>query len=151
MYNIIEYNDNLIYSNNFICDSILNLKLQNLDDISTKISVFVPEKLRISDFDLTIILGNILDNAINGILDSERKELDVCIEYVKCDLIIIIKNSYNGKMNIFNGKIKTTKISNFNHGYGLNSVETIVLKYKGEIKIEYNEKFFLITIIIPNM
>lgn len=74
-----EYVDNIIssvnartvYSNseNVIVDSILNYKLQTMEnmDIELHVEVDVPKKLSISAYDMTVILGNLMDNAITAL------------------------------------------------------------------------------------
>ena len=55
-------------SGNLEIDSVLNLKLKEAEvkGIEVDVEIAVPEKLGMSAYDLTVILGNILDNAIEA-------------------------------------------------------------------------------------
>lgn len=65
------------------------------------------------------------------------------------NLIILINNSYDGKIINENGEIKTTKIYKSGHGLGIKSIRNILEKYDGEMRINYNNDTFSTSIIIP--
>lgn len=140
-------------TNNFVIDSIINFKLRNIKNmgIDLTIDINIPETINILAYDLTCVLSNLLDNAISACKDSQDKKLDIKISYKMKNLIILISNSYNGKIICENGKLKTTKKSKLNHGLGLKSVEKILESYGGEMGINYDENTFLISVIIPYM
>ena len=68
-------------------------------------------------------------------------ELNVVFE--KGVLQIEIENSYNGKLDIKEGKFLTTKTDKRFHGIGLSNVKRIVEKYNGLIEIQSGENVFL--------
>lgn len=139
-------------SGNYAIDSILNFKLQQVVDIDgeVNIEVTIPKDINISDFDITVILGNLIDNSIRALKASEnQKELSVKIKYIKSNIIITIINSFNGNIKYKNGRLQTTKDDIENHGWGLISVKETVEKNKGHIDIQYDEKFFKVTVILP--
>ena len=49
-----------------------------------------------------------------------------------------------------NNKFITTKKDNQNHGFGLKSIDKIVKKYNGDIKISTNNNIFEINIILQD-
>ena len=87
-------------SGNKEIDSILNYMLNEaqkvLDEVEYKISI--PKDISIRFFDLNIIFGNLLDNAILAASNSRRKWLSVFVHYDKGLLFINIKNSYEGRL-----------------------------------------------------
>ncbi len=124
-----------ITTGNESVDSLLNYKLQRaketLNIVETGISI--PEKLMLRSFDLNVVLGNLLDNAIEAACQTEEKKLKIAIKLEKGILFIHICNSCQG---IAEGKVqclKTTKEDVSNHGIGLYNVRRIIEKYHGEM------------------
>lgn len=111
-------------SGNTGIDSILNLKLYEAETqgVQFHTEISVPNKLNISDFDINIILGNLLDNAVHALSLCSNKKLYIKIKYEPGILHIVIKNTF---------KEETKKNTSEEHGLGLFSVENTVKKYKG--------------------
>ena len=151
--NIIEQMDSGMFSqsNNFAIDSIINFKLCNIKNknIQINVDVNVPIDLNITPYDITVILGNLIDNAITAIEQSEKKILNLNISCNMGNLIILLENSYNGKLLIKNNKFKTTKIDFNNHGIGFSNIENSLNNYGGEMEINYTKDIFSVAIIIP--
>lgn len=138
-------------SNNCVIDSIINFKLRKLQDVNAKISVEVnaPQNMNILAYDITVISGNLLDNAIGAVLKSENKKIDLRISCSMGKLIILIDNSFDGNLIIENGKFKTTKAFKNNHGIGIANVERSLEHYDGEMRTEYTKDTFSVAVIIP--
>lgn len=148
----IKSNKNIVNSNNFVVDSILNFKLQSIygNGVDIKMQFNIPRDLNILAFDLTIILGNLIDNSITAIKEIDNKFIKISISYKKNNLIILIDNSYNGKLNIQNGVLKTTKPISVNHGLGINNVQKTIDKYGGEFQVEHTSDVFSVSILLPD-
>lgn len=151
---ISSVNARTVYSNseNLIIDSILNYKMQTIAsmNIELDVEVSIPKKLDISDYDMTIILGNLVDNAITALKKCSGKKLfSVKINYSKGNVIITLNNTYNGEIKEKNGILLTLKNDEKNHGMGLKSVEEAVNRNNGYIKIYYDNKDFKTTVILP--
>ena len=138
-------------SGNFIIDSMINFKLGQLrnNGIQVSLDVNVPQELNISTYDLTVILGNLLDNAITAIKKADKKLLDLNISCSMGNLIIIVKNTHNNIIEISNNEFSTTKKNKENHGIGIPSIKKSLENYDGEIRIEYTETVFSVSVIIP--
>ncbi|MDK2802086.1 MAG: GHKL domain-containing protein [Oscillospiraceae bacterium] len=138
-------------SNNFVIDSIINFKLQKIlnKNVDIKLDIKIPEIINILAFDITIILGNLLDNAITAIEQSSNKMLDLRISYNLGNLIIFIDNSFDGNLIVKKDKLKTTKSAYTNHGMGIDNVEKSLKNYGGEIRIKHTDKIFSVSVIIP--
>ena len=108
-------------------DSLLNYELSLAAEFGaeTIYDVNLPEKLNISSFDITIILGNLMDNAIEALRNSEKKLLKVNIQFNKGIIRIDIENSYDPKYK--------KKHDGREHGIGLLSVENTLQKYHGKL------------------
>lgn len=134
-------------SGNIVIDSILNFKLPNAIKNGTKVklSIIVPDEINIPLADMTVILGNLIDNAIKATEELINAVIDINIKQTKGRLIIHISNTYNNNIIIKEGNFVTTKSDKKNHGLGIKSVKSIVEKYDGELSISCNNHVFDVT------
>ncbi len=140
--NVNEY----VHTGNVVIDSILNYKLQEANNKGIKVilDVYVPEQLSVKSFDITVILGNLLDNAIDACskLDEKERNISLSIHYDKSRLFIDIKNQYKNEVIYNEGNILSTKHNKLNHGIGLSNVKNAVEKYQGLMDIEHTGNTF---------
>lgn len=140
------------HSENVIIDSILNFKLQEADqkNIEAKLELNIPEQLSFSTFDMTVILGNLFDNAINASLKLEvdKRRINIGIKYDKGRLIINIKNNYKGNIIYVGDNIVTSNTDKKNHGIGFINVKNTVEKYQGLLEVKHTEEVFCITVLL---
>lgn len=137
-------------SGNYAIDSILNLKISQSKkfDIEVKCKVNVPNQLNIKSFDLNVVLGNLMDNAINGATKSAIKFIEILINF-DCEVLIIeIKNSFDGIIKTQNDKLISTHKEKAGHGIGIESVKRAIKKYNGEISFDFDTKKFIAKAII---
>lgn len=136
----------IVSSGNMEIDSVLNYMLsqakQKLNTVNVKIQI--PEELAHS-FDINVVLGNLLENAMEAAEKTEEKSLDVKIRYQKEVLRIQIENSFNGRLQ---KGFPTTKTEKSAHGIGLNNVKKIVEKYNGLMEICPYENTFCVKVIL---
>lgn len=118
-------------------DSLLNYKLQRANEVldTVEARVSIPEKLMLHTFDLNVVLGNLLDNAIEAAERTEEKKLKVMLGLEKGVLFINIRNSCQGIADGKMQRLETTKEDAPNHGIGLGNVRRIVEKYQGEMEL----------------
>lgn len=82
----------------------------------------VPSELFVEGTDLCIILGNLLDNALEAVgnLPVERRLVKLVVSLKKGTLHIMMENPYAGEiMENADGTIKSSKGKGDLHGYGL--------------------------------
>ncbi len=136
---------------NIAVDSVINYKLSQAVDKKIEImsNVVLPQNIYVEEQDMVVILGNILDNAIEAAekLKSNRY-IKLVIEYDKGAILIQIKNSYDSILKFSSGKMVTRKKEHTAHGIGLQNVEVIVNKYNGRVKITYSEDEFCVCILL---
>jgi len=140
-------------SGNSVIDSILNYKLQEAKkkDIEIEIDLKIPYQLNIQPYDIGVILGNLLDNAIEAASKNQNdKKIKVIIYFEKNNLSISITNTFNGILIIEGKKYKTTNKNKLNHGFGLLSVEKALEKYDGEMDISYTDSLFSVKVLMYN-
>lgn len=131
-------------------DSILNYKLGQANNMRciTDIKIEVPRERFMSDFDLNMLLSNLMDNALEAIEKTEERVLTVRIKYAKRMLYISVYNSYNGNVKKERNRLLTTKVKKEEHGIGMTSIQRIVDKYQGEMTIQTAEDMFKTDIIM---
>lgn len=142
-----------MYSNTGITvlDGIINYKLTLAEKMDVKITtdMEVPTNLSLEEDDIVIIMGNILDNAIEANkYVKENRYIDLKMNYRKGNLVIILKNSYDGMVAQKEESYITRKKDKKMHGIGLRSVNNIVEQYHGVMESNHNEKEFEIKIMI---
>lgn len=133
--------------------AMLNYKLSVARDkgIELRLKVDIPDGLELNEFDLTIILGNLLDNAVKAChkISGEERYIDLALEYKPDYLIITVKNPIAAKVDLEKERISVaSKSENFdgNHGFGLNNIELLVKKHDGFMKIKQKDNTFEVNI-----
>ncbi len=140
-------------SGNIIIDSLINhkYKIAKENGIKFDATVFVPAKLEFRSDHLVIILGNLLENALEACYKVAKglRYINVEVSYEKGILHICIKNScISEKRRGSDGAYFTTKEDKENHGIGLSSVRKAVKYYDGEVKIKDNIEDFTVVAIL---
>lgn len=144
-----------ISSGNADIDSLLNLMLERakkeLADVKCRVSV--PQELDIRAFDWNIILGNLMDNAIDAAKRSQDKLLHIKIHYQKGMLFLELRNSYSGELVKAEGRYLSTKDYDRTdesqvHGLGIRNVRRIVEKYNGNVEISDTDGIFDVRVLM---
>lgn len=138
-------NNKHVESGNLVIDSILNYKLERAKAIDSVINtnIRIPSDLELESFDMTSILGNLLDNSIEALGKlKENKALWVSIKYERGLLIISIKNTFDGNISQGKDRLLTLKYDKENHGLGLKNIETTLEKYNGLLKYSHMDNVF---------
>ncbi|NLG05641.1 MAG: GHKL domain-containing protein [Clostridia bacterium] len=142
---------NYASSGNMIIDSIVNFKFQEAErrGINTTLDLNIPENLEIPPIDMTIVLGNLLDNAIEAATKVEENPyINVKIKYDKGRVLLQIDNPYTGEVKEENGRYITVKEDKSNHGIGLKNVDKIVPRYNGTMSVDHSGNVFSVTVLM---
>lgn len=143
--------DNLVKSGNLIIDAILNSKLSlaNEQGISVTCKVKMPEDIRVSDIDICVILGNLLDNALEACkqIEKEKRFIRIYGDVVQSQFYFSVLNSATEQLN-FNQKNYISE-KRGEHGHGLRRVKLTVDKYDGYIKLRNEPGVFASEIMMP--
>ncbi len=131
-------------SGNSTVDSIINFKLQQAEaeNIAIVTDILIPKELSIPTFDIAVILGNLIDNALEATVKTEERWINIKVTYTKGRLITEINNSYDGIVKKTANHFHSRKENTINHGMGLKSVQTVLQKYDGAIQITYDKNRF---------
>lgn len=145
----------IVSSGNLEIDSVLNFMLQKAEkELKTvDIKVMLPEKVRHS-FDINVMLGNLLENAIKAAGKTENKYLSVHIKLKRGILKVKIENSFESsyilrkEQNRKDTILKTTKPFTKQHGIGLKNVKKIVEKYNGTMAVTAQKGIFCVNLLL---
>ena len=140
----------LVDSGNTGLDTVLNYMLQRALDkkIQVNVKVVVPSDLKLSAYDMNIIFGNLLENAIEAQKDVKNPSIDLEINYLMDSLVVEISNRCLQKVIFKGGLPVTTKQSVIEHGYGLKNVKKVLDKYISTLDFECSDERFTVKILM---
>lgn len=148
--NITNYYAN---SGNPCIDSIINYKLQKVDTTKVQVVVMIDihNKIHIDRLDLSIVLGNLIDNAVEAILECKGEAI-LRLKVICRDekFYVEILNTFDGNLERIGTKITTRKKDKKQHGRGLNQIEKLVTKYNGFHQFKIDETIFSSTVYLDN-
>lgn len=145
--------DTVIKTGNVMLDAILNSKLSLIKskDIAVSAKAVVPSEFSISDVDLCVIIGNLLDNAMEACEKQDEESerfIRVYIGVLKKQLYISVMNSMGGNVHKDGKKYITTKTFG-NHGFGLLRVDRIAEKNGGYVNRQNEPGVFATEVMLP--
>ena len=140
-----------IRTNNALVDAIINTKYKEMEEKGILCVLVLTElkDLPMDDDDIVVILSNLLNNAIEACEKSEKKIVKMKIVKEDNDIVISVKNSYNGVIKKDCGELVSTKEDADGHGFGIRNIRESVGKYGGTCSITYDDMDFSFSILIP--
>lgn len=143
--------DNNVYINtkNKVFNYLLNEKINFAKEKNIDVKCLIQGDLLndIKIVDLSIVLGNLLDNAIEACMDVDDKHIDINIMQDSHKLVISITNTFNGIIKKNDKQFLTIKKDESLHGYGISNISSICKKYNGYNYIDHDDKIFIHTCI----
>ncbi len=140
--------ETVIRTGNRMADAILNSKLSLAaeKEITVKAEAKIPVFLSVSELDLCIIIGNLLDNAMDACMELPKEErlIRIYMEMKGNYLYLSLTNTAGGKKK---KSFATTKGEG--HGFGLSRIDTIVKKYGGYVKRASEDNAFSTEVLLP--
>lgn len=143
-----------IKTNHVIVDAILNsiyretlekgiLFIFRLNDLSG---------INLCDEDIVVMLSNLLNNGMEACEKiSDKKVIKLKFVHEGEHIILSVKNTYDGKLEIKNGEIQTSKSHEIEeHGIGIKNIIDVIEKYHGSYTIKYDKEEFYFSILLPN-
>ncbi len=146
--------DTVVKTGNAMADAILNSKisLAKSKGITVKIDAHVPVKLKMSELDLCVILGNLFDNAIEASLPlpEENRLIRVYMVMKNTQLYISFTNFTASKKQVKTSNLfKTTKGDG--HGFGLIRIDSIIERLDGYLSRNSEDGAFTTEVLIPQV
>ncbi|NBI92243.1 ATP-binding protein [Lachnospiraceae bacterium] len=139
-----------ISSGNQEVDSLMNYMLNRAKTVLNHVNyeINIPKELAIRSFDLNVIVGNLLENAIESAEQSKERWLELFLNYERGMLFIRVRNSYDNAIKRKGEIYITTKKEKRIHGIGLQNVKNVVDTYKGDMQISDKDNIFDVKIIL---
>lgn len=143
--------DSYVKSGNLMADAILNSKISIAEskNINVICKAELPEEIVITDIDMCVILGNLLDNAIEACLkiDEEKRFIRIYIAMMKNQLYISIQNSAKEELDFNERHYISTKRGE--HGLGMKRVKILIDKYNGYLNLQNEPGIFASEVTLP--
>ena len=132
-------------------NAVVNAKFNDAQskgiDTSLRLVVQIPHDL---EFDLSIMLSNLLDNAIEACeKNPSNAQILLTISEEAGYYRIVVRNTIAASVLKKNQELKTEKANKKLHGWGLRSVTDLVSKRNGLIDFYEKEGMFYVDILLP--
>ena len=142
--------DTLLKTGNVSLDAVLSAKLAQAkaENIAVTVKANVPDTLTVSDVELSIIVGNLLDNAI------EACRMAVGERFIRIFMSMKGNMLYFSMLNAASAKRKKTGSlfathKNGVHGFGLRRAEAIIEEHGGWVKYNSEDGAFTSEFLVP--
>lgn len=142
--------DTLLKTGNVSLDAILSAKIAQAksENVSVTVKANVPDGLTVSDLELSIIVGNLLDNAIEACREADGERfIRIFIGMKGKMLYFSLLNSAGAKREKMNGFFRTGKSGV--HGFGLRRAEAIIKDHGGWVKYNSEDGAFTSEFLVP--
>lgn len=143
--------DTVLKTGNVMMDAILNSKLALIREkqIHVDATAIVPGDIPIPGVDLSVIIGNLLDNAMEACmkLPPQERFIRIYIDILKKQLYVSVTNSMQGNARRADGRFVSGKAGG--HGFGLLRIDSIVEKHYGYVNRQCEDGVFATEVLLP--
>ena len=98
--------------------------------------------------DICTIFTNVLNNALEASMQTEEAQINIQGISHRNYFTLIVSNKVSAPVSIKNNRIVTTKRNKHKHGIGLDSVQAVVKRYRGDCEMEYKDGWFIIKVMV---
>ena len=142
--------DNLLKTGNVSLDAILSAKIAQakVDSITVTVKANVLDSLTISDVELSIIIGNLLDNAIEACRSVESNRFIRIYISMKGKMLYLSMLNSSGEKQKKTGSLFATQKEGM-HGFGLRRAEAILEEHGGWVKYNSEDGAFTSEFLVP--
>lgn len=127
-------------------DYLINSKMTYAEqqNIQTKLNIEFPRNTNIRSVDLTAILGNLLDNALEAAIATkgDYRFIHLTIRRINNMLVIKIENGVDERPVVIDGELQTSKADKSLHGWGLKSTFSAAERYDGVVETSCENHIF---------
>lgn len=150
-----DISNDLFDTGNDIVNAILNdaQSRNRKKGIILRVEGGFPEELHIASMDLCVIFANMVSNAVEAIERLEKKDnsfIDIRISSYKDELYIDVHNPVGNSIEIFEGRLMTSKKDKNLHGFGVKNIIQRVKKYQGTYEYKIENDYFTVEIYMKN-
>ncbi len=139
-----------IHCSSSVVNAVINAQFQKASEHEIICSArIVTEVLPESEYDLSIILSNLLDNAREACqAQTGVRKMILSVSELGAYYRIIVKNTIAESVLRKNHRLMTAKSDRGRHGWGLKSVREIASSYNGTMDIFEEEGMFVVSILM---
>lgn len=139
----------IIKTDNKVVDYMVNTKLGSLPYASVVVTGSLGELECVDEIDLSIVLGNIIDNAVDAVKVVKDPRIELSFYPKDNYMNILCKNSIEESVLNKNPKLLSSKLGREKHGYGIKSVKEIICRINGDVSFYEEDGFFTVHIMLP--
>ena len=139
----------VVKSENRMVDYIVNTKLSGLENSEIQVSGDASGLTQINDLDISIILGNLLDNSLEAIKNIDNAKIILNFFIKENCQNILCKNTISHSIIESNPNLETNKLEKSLHGFGIKSIRDTLLSYNGTMNIFEENNYFCVHIMLP--
>ena len=142
--------DTLLKTGNVSLDAILSAKIAQAkaEGISVTVKAAVPDTLTISDVELSIVAGNLLDNAIEACRTAAGERFIRIYMTIKGKMLYFSMLNSAGEKQKKKGSLFFSKKDGL-HGFGLRRAEAIIEEHGGWVKYNSEDGAFTSEFLVP--
>ena len=142
--------DTLLKTGNVSLDALLSAKIAQAkaEGISVTVKAVVPDALTISDVELSIVVGNLLDNAIEACRTANGERFIRIYMTIKGKMLYFSMLNSAGEKQKKKGSLFSSR-KNGLHGFGLRRAETIIEEHGGWVKYNSEDGAFTSEFLVP--
>lgn len=144
------------HSGNAVVDALIGSKtaLAEMNEITVDVDMAALPDLKLTDGDLTVMIGNLYDNAIDAnlkISDVNKRFIHIKILYDGGNVLFMFENATLEEKHIGNMDVwTTTKEDSSVHGFGIKNIDRIVQMYDGYCERDMKDHVFRCRIRVPS-
>ena len=142
--------DTLLKTGNVTVDAILSARLAQArsEGISVDVQANLPNTLALTDVELSIVIGNLLDNAVEACRAAAgRRFIRLSIRMKGGMMYFYLLNAAGAKQKKVGSLFRTGKTGA--HGFGLHRAEAILKKHGGWVKYNSEDGAFTSEFLVP--
>lgn len=136
------------FCDNETANVVLSAKTETMDrlGITADFAVSLPKDLPVADTDLAALLGNALDNAIEGVQNAAEKKIVFRCRADKGLFMLRLENTVGGEIH---PDLSTTKMDKVAHGFGIPGMREIAERYGGTLNAGIRDGAFELVVCLP--
>ena len=133
---------------NEAANAVLTAKAEAMEreGVAADFAVSLPRDLPVADMDLCALLGNALDNALEGTRDAGERRITVRCKADKGLFMLRVENTLGGEVK---PDLATTKADKAAHGFGIPGMREIAERYGGTLDAGPREGRFELVVCLP--
>lgn len=151
---LVNVYDTAPHTKNAALDVVLSGKMLSCNNMGIQLTCLADGRRLgfMEDSDVYALFGNILDNAMEAVIqvkDEEHRMIALNVSANGDLMLIEAQNFFDGTLSFEEGLPVTSKEDKDYHGFGMRSIRLLTEKYDGDLKLEAKNGVFVLSIMLP--